>query len=84
MKRKHQATLSLIFARPASANIRWDDIDALFCSLGGTLEQAEGSRITVRLFGTVRVFHRPHPRPTTDKGAVASIRKWLEDNGVKP
>jgi hypothetical protein len=32
----------------------------------------------------VQVYHRPHPRPTTDKGAVASIRKWLEANGVKP
>jgi len=30
------------------------------------------------------VFHRPHPSPDTDKGAVASIRKWLETNGVKP
>jgi hypothetical protein len=30
------------------------------------------------------VFHRPHSSPDTDKGAVASIRKWLETNGVKP
>ena len=36
----------------------------------------------VRLFGDRRVFHRPHPEPTTDKGAVASIRKWFEDHGV--
>lgn len=26
----------------------------------------------VFLFGEVRVFHRPHPSPDTDKGAVAS------------
>jgi predicted HicB family RNase H-like nuclease len=32
----------------------------------------------------VRVFHRPHPSPNTDKGAVASIRKWLEQHGVEP
>jgi hypothetical protein len=34
--------------------------------------------------GLARVFHRPHPSPDTDKGAVAAIRKWLEENGVKP
>jgi hypothetical protein len=40
--------------------------------------------VGVRLFGERRVFHRPHPLPTTDKGAVASIRKWLKENGVEP
>jgi hypothetical protein len=40
--------------------------------------------VEVFLFGVVRVFHRPHPLPDTDKGAVAAIRKWLEENGVKP
>lgn len=53
-------------------------------ALGAELTEAEGSRIGVRLFNDRRVFHRPHPSPCTDKGAVASIRKWLEDNGVKP
>ena len=49
-----------------------------------TLSEREGSRIGVKLFGEVRVFHRPHPSPDTDKGAVESIRKWLEYNEVKP
>ena len=40
--------------------------------------------VGVFLFGEVRVFHRPHPSPDTDKGAVASIRKWLDEHGVKP
>ena len=48
------------------------------------LGEREGSRIGVKLFGEVRVFHRPHPSPDTDKGAVESIRKWLKDNGVQP
>ncbi len=43
-----------------------------------------GSRVAVVLFTEVRVFHRPHPSPNTDKGAVASIRKWLEANEVTP
>jgi hypothetical protein len=52
--------------------------------LGAELAEREGSRVEVFLFGVVHVFHRPHPSPETDKGAVAAIRKWLEENGVKP
>lgn len=84
MKRKHRATLEQIFARPVSGTIRWPDIEALFAALGGEISEREGSRVGVFLFGQVRVFHRPHPTPETDKGAVASIRKWLEENGVTP
>jgi hypothetical protein len=84
MKRKHQKTLELIFARPTSSNIKWRDIESLFISLGAELSERQGSRVGVRLFGERRVFHRPHPSPNTDKGAVASIRQWLEDNGVTP
>lgn len=84
MKRIHQRTLELIFARPVSGNIRWVDIEALFRGLGGELEEREGSRVEVFLFCLVRVFHRPHPSPDTDKGAIDAIRKWLDESGVKP
>jgi len=83
MKKKHQSTLEKIYARPVSGSIRWTDIEALFLALGAEISEREGSRIGVFLFGEVRVFHRPHPMPTTNKGAVAAIRKWLEDKGVK-
>lgn len=84
MKRKHLRTLELIFSRPVSGNVRWSAIEALFVELGGQVAEREGSRVLVRLFNDRRVFHRPHPEPTTDKGAVEVIRKWLEENGVKP
>lgn len=84
MKRKHQRILELIFARPTPAGIRWMDIEALFRELGGKISEREGSRVAVVLFGEVRVFHRPHPSPDTDKGAVASIRTWLKSNGIEP
>ena len=84
MKAKHQKTLQLLFQRPVSGGVRWTDIEALFQALGAEISEAEGSRVCVRLFDDRRVFHRPHPSPDTDKGAVASIRKWLETNGVKP
>ena len=84
MKRKHQKTLQAVYARPVSANIQWRDIEALFIELGAEVSEREGSRVAVVLFGEVRIFHRPHPSPNTDKGALASIRKWLEQHGVLP
>ena len=84
MKRKSLKTLSLIFSRPVSGSIKWRDIESLLVDLGADISEREGSRIGVKLFGEGRVFHRPHPSPDTDKGAVESIRKWLKDNEVQP
>ena len=84
MKQKHLKTLKLIFSRPVSANVRWPEVEALLLELGAKIEEREGSRVLIRLFGGRRVFHRPHPSPMTDKGAIASLRDWLNDNGVKP
>ena len=84
MKRKHQKTLGLIYKRPTSGTISWSDIESLFKALGADVSERAGSRVAVVLFGEVRVFHRPHPSPETDKGAVASIRKWLESYEVTP
>jgi hypothetical protein len=84
MKRKSQKTLALIFSRPVPGGIKWRDIESLLVDLGANVSEREGSRIGVKLFGEVRVFHRPHPSPDTDKGAVESIRKWFIDNGVQP
>ena len=53
-------------------------------ALGADVSERAGSRVAVVLFDEVRVFHRPHPFPSTDKGAVASVRKWLELYEVKP
>lgn len=83
MKRRHQKTFELIYKRPTSANIQWSDIEALFIALGAKVTERSGSRIAVVLFEEVRVFHRPHPSPNTYKGAVASIRKWLDVYEVK-
>jgi hypothetical protein len=84
MKRKHHRTLEALFAHPVSANIQWRDIEALFIELGAEISEREGSRVAVVLFGEVRVFHRPHPSPNTDKGAVTSIRNWLKQHGIVP
>ena len=84
MKHAHLKTLKAVFAHPTSANLAWQDIEALLTGLGAKVSEREGSRIAIVLFNEVRVFHRPHPSPKTDKGAVVSVRKWLEQHGVKP
>ena len=84
MKRAHQRTLEAIFAHPTSANIAWKDIEVLLIGLRAEVSERERSRVAIVLFDEVRVFHRPHPSPKTDKGAVVSVKKWLEQYGVKP
>jgi hypothetical protein len=84
MKRTHQRTLERIFARPTSGTIPWSDIESLFMALGAEVSVRAGSRVAVVLFGEVRVFHRPHPSPDTDKGAINSIRDWLDLYEVRP
>ena len=84
MKRKHQKTLEQIYRRPTSGNINWSDIESLFKALDADVSERAGSRVAVVVFDEVRVFHRPHPSPNTDKGAIASIRRWFEENEVVP
>ena len=66
------------------SGIRWADIEALLAELGAEITEREGSRVCIFLFNEVRVFHRPHPGADMDKGAVVSLRKWLEQHGVMP
>ena len=84
MTKKHLRTLAAIFAHPAQSGIVWDDIEALFVNLGGAVKEARGSRVVVSLRGIEAVFHRPHPEKETDKGAVASVRRFLINAGVRP
>lgn len=84
MQKRHQKTLETIFKQPISGNLKFKDIESLFKALGGEIMEREGSRIAVVLDGQVMVFHRPHPSPNTDKGAIASIRKWLNELGYTP
>ena len=84
MDRKHRKTLEAIFEKPERANIPWRDIEALFMALGAEISEGRGSRVRVALKDVRAVFHRPHPRKETNKGAVKSVRQFLEAAGVKP
>lgn len=84
MNRRHQRTLEAIFAQPVTGSIRWRESEALLKALGATVSQRAGSRVAVLLHGRVAVFHRPHPGPELDKGAVKDLRRFLENCGVAP
>jgi HicA-like toxin of HicAB toxin-antitoxin system len=82
--RKHRKTLGAIFEKPERANIAWRDVEALFIVLGAEISEGSGSRVRVALKDVRAVLHRPHPRQETNKGAVKSVRRFLEAAGVKP
>jgi hypothetical protein len=84
MNSKQQKTLEKIFEKPVRPDIRWTDIESLLVALGAQVEEGNGSRLRVLLNDVVAIFHRPHPAPNTDKGAVKSVRKLLTEAGIKP
>jgi hypothetical protein len=48
------------------------------------VSEGNGSRVRLSFNGIKAVFHRPHPRKETDKGAIISMRRFLLMAGVKP
>ena len=83
MNAKHEKTLSKIFTNPAPANIKWRDVETMLISLGAEIEERAGCHIVVTLREEAQVFHRPHPRPDTKKGAVIALRRFLERAGIR-
>ncbi|MBI1926625.1 type II toxin-antitoxin system HicA family toxin [Candidatus Poribacteria bacterium] len=84
MNKRHRITLNAIFAQPISGNIKWRDVETLLQSLGAVISERAGSRVAVLLNDRVAVFHRPHPGPNMDKGAVRDLRRFLESAGIMP
>jgi hypothetical protein len=82
MNKKNQRTLEKIVERPERSDVLWKDIEALVISLGGEVSEGRGSRVRIYLNGVRAVFHRPHPKRVTDKGAVSSMRRFLKEAEV--
>jgi hypothetical protein len=82
MNKKQQKVLALIFKNPVQSNVKWTDVEQLFASLGAEISEGSGSRVRIVLNGIRAVFHRPHPRKETDKGALMSVRRFLQNAGV--
>lgn len=84
VNKKHKKTLDKIFEKPERSDIAWRDIESLILSLGGELSEGSGSRVRIYLNGIRAVFHRPHPKRVTDKGAVKSMKRFLKEAEVRP
>ncbi len=82
LNRKQAKTLKAIFENPVRADMLWTDIVRLLESLGAEVTQGRGSRVRVHLRGVRAVFHEPHPEKETDKGALRSVREFLENAGI--
>lgn len=74
---KHRRILADVFATPVKSSIQWRDIEKMLLALGAEITEGSGSRVRISLNGVRAVFHRPHPRKETDKGAVVSLRRFL-------
>ena len=80
---KHENTLKKIFENPVRSNIEWSKIEKMLIHLGAEITEGKGSRVRIVLNGIRAVFHRPHPKKETDKGALKSMRRFLEEVGVR-
>lgn len=84
LNKQNTRILCAVFTVPPSPNVRWSDIETLLRALGAEITEGAGSRVRVKLNGLRAVFHRPHPRPETDKGALVSVRRFLKEAGIEP
>ena len=79
---KQQTTLQDVFEDPAASNIDWSDVESLLKALG-KITEGSGSRVRAFVNGKVATFHRPPPEKEADKGTVKSVRRFLQEAGVK-
>ena len=83
MQKRHKKILDQIFQNPVCSDVQWADIENLLYALGAELSEGKGSRVRIALNGVRAVFHRPHPQKETDKGALQSMRRFLQEAGVR-
>lgn len=75
---KQRRTLKAIYENPVRSDIVWTDVESLFVALGAIVRPGRGSGVKVALNGVPAVFHEPHPEKEVCKGAVKSVRDFLE------
>lgn len=84
MNNKQRKTLEAIFSNPVPPGIQWTDIENMLVACGAEISEGRGSRVRIVLNDVRAVFHRPHPKKETDRGAVVSMRRFLTEAGVTP
>jgi hypothetical protein len=83
LSKKHQKTLNSIFENPIRSDVLWKDVESLLIALNAEISEGRGSRVRIYLNNIRAVFHRPHPKSETDKGALKSMRRFLIEAGVR-
>jgi hypothetical protein len=83
MNKKQRQTLKHIFERPERADISWLVIESLVIAFGADISEGRGSRVRVALNEVRAVFHRPHTKRVTNKGAIKSVRRFLQEVRMK-
>jgi hypothetical protein len=82
MNRKHHKIIEQIFYNPVQSSIVWKDIEAMLQAMRAEISEGSGSRVRIAVNGVRAVFHRPHPKKETDKGAVVSMRRFLKEANI--
>ena len=84
MNSKLRKTLEAIRSKPERGDILWAEVEALLLGLGCRKLSGSGSRVRfVSPPGFILRIHQPHPRPVIDKGAVKSVRRFLDEMEVE-
>ncbi len=84
LSNRHRKTLRAVFEKPVRSDVAWADVEKLLGALEAEISEGRGSRVRVYLNGVRAVFHCPHPRKETDKGALRSVQRFLVEAGVEP
>jgi hypothetical protein len=63
---------------PTRPDLTWREVESLLRALGAELKDGRGSRIRVLLHGRRASLHRPHPGKELTRGAVESLRDFLD------
>jgi hypothetical protein len=84
MNSRNRKILVAVFTDPVNGAIQWRLIEALLVSLGATLVEGSGSRVSFLLNGRRADFHRPHPGKEALRYRVRAVRELLEKAGIQP
>ena len=82
MNNKHVKVLKNILEDPLRSDIVWKDIEKMISALGGEITEGAGSRVRIYLNDRIAIFHRPHPKKVTDKGALKSVREFIVNSNI--
>lgn len=82
LNNKHIKILKKVYENPVRSDINWNDIEKMLKGLGAEISEGSGSRVRIYLNKRIAIFHRPHPEKETNKGAVKSVREFIENSGI--